>query len=305
MPSFFDKLRRRAPANSQQTQTEAPQAQNADANTNANSLSTMLDGGQINYEDQIKRMVEQSAPTKMILARYSGGATPEQTRQSIEFEIFCHGEYVIENLNFVRDVYSMVANDDQQFASHLKFLLVHYVAQNAPQSINVAFALRGELAHILEQALPDRDAVMRLLAEAVRECLSLLQASVNRFKRAQEERASNPGKAKENDVLTRLRRDDRISRAKSNRRVRVKHLWSDLDAKRHAGDSEKKARSFDEYVNKVQAPSKLLNRPSYQITQKWRRGYDERTMNDWLRLTSRAVYQPVRPITVEPTEEEE
>ena len=310
MPNFFKKLKQRIQGNQDQEPTEAqpenPQTQNANDTANAGGLLSLLNGGgNQDHEAQIKRSVERNAATKLIMARYSRNATPEEKRQSIEFEVFCYGEYAEENLNFVRDVYSIVVDGDGQLSSHLEYLQNRYVGENAKSSINVPDALRKQLSAILGELVPNRDVLMSLLSAAVFECLKLLQGCVNRFHAKNRDREDKAEVTFRDDVNTRLRRDARIASAKANRRIRLKHLRTDWNARQHAGDNEKRNRSFDEYVNKVQAPNKLMFRPNYQITRKMGRGYDQGTLDDWLRLTGRNVYRPLRPIQYEPTEEEE
>ncbi|HND09126.1 MAG TPA: hypothetical protein PLY80_01765, partial [Pseudomonadota bacterium] len=69
-------------------------------------------------------------------------------------------------------------------------------------------------------------------------------------------------------------------------------------------DRVKQARSFDEYVHKVQTPSRVLGRRNYQLTRKVGRNYDEGTLRDYLRMSGKTVYREFRPLGQVQFEEE-
>lgn len=305
MPNFFDKLRRRAPANSQQTQTDVASAAPTQTPASANALMQGGDVAENVDESTLKRQMEQSEIVKLILARFRPGSSREERKDSLDFELHCRGQFVTENYYFVREFYSFLASTDGRFLEHAKYLYKSYIHKNAGLQINLPFALQTALDNLFAQEIIlDRNGMLTLLMAAAEECVNLLRPAKLDFSNKKADRQANPQRTLDDEIDTRLIRDKRISNIKASHQIRWNHQWADRSSRQRDIDRVKQARSFDEYVNKVQTPSRVLGRRNYQLTRKVGRNYDEGTLRDYLRMSGKTVYREFRPLGQVQFEEE-
>lgn len=295
MPGFWDKLKKRTAAVEPQSQPEAETASQQPAPLN---MLALLQGVQsYDNEPAIKRELEQSEVVRLILARFKPGASREERRESMEFEVHCRDQFTADSYYYIREYYSFIANSDDRFMENARYLYTRYLAPNAGLQVNISSALRLQLQALFTQdTILQREQMLSLMHNAAQECLGLLRQSLTPFRAARNARLQDPEATFTSDVVTRLQRDKRIADAKSASEIGWKHPINDIGAYYHASDREKRDRSFDEYVRKAKKPNKLLFRRNYGLFRKMGRDYDERTFTNYLEMSGRDIYGEFRPV---------
>lgn len=294
MPGFWDKLMRRTPAIEPQSQ---PEAETAPEQQEPAGLLAMLQGPAYDNESAIKSNLEQSEVVRLILARFKPGASREERRESMEFELHCRDQFTAESYYYIREYYSFISNSDDNFMENARYLYTRYLAPSAAKELNISSELRLQIQAFFERdTILEREQMLRLMHEAAQTCLGLLRQALNPFRQAQNDRLTKRDQTFSEDVVKRLRRDDRIAAAKSASKIGWRHPINDIGAYYHASDREKQDRSFDEYVRKAKKPNKLMLRRNYGLYRKMGRDYDEKTFNNYIAMSGKEVYGEFRPV---------